>query len=108
MTESTVQSYCRAVRDLQAYIDRDIDEITTEEILEFLTWRKQEVGNAALNTIVCGLKYYFRKVTNEPERVVTIPTPAKPSQLGELLNISELKLLFVSVQSPMGIYLPRS
>jgi integrase/recombinase XerD len=81
---------------LQYYIDRHIDEITTEEIFEFLTWRKQAIGNAALNTIVYGLKYYFRKVTNEPERVVTIPTPAKPSQLGELLNISELKTIFAA------------
>lgn len=99
-SESTVQSYCRAIRDLQAYIDRDIDEITSEEILEFLTWRKQSVGNAALNTVICGLKYYFRKVVNQPERVVSIPTPTKPKQLGELLNTSELRQLFAAAHTP--------
>lgn len=100
MSESTIQSYCRAVRDVQTYIDRDISDISTEEIIEFLSWRKQQVGNATLNTIVCGLKHYFRKVIDEPERVVTVPTPAKPSQLGELLNISELKQLFAAANTP--------
>jgi len=85
---------------LQAYIDRDIDEITTEEIFEFLSWRKQDVGNSSLNTIICGLKYYFRKVVDKPERVVTIPTPARPSQLGELLTTSELRQLFAASTSP--------
>lgn len=69
-------------------------------MLEFLAWRKQAVGNATLNTIVCGLKYYFRQVTNEPERVVTIPTPRKPKQLGELLTTSELRQLFAAAISP--------
>lgn len=85
---------------MQEYIDRHIDQISTAEILEFLTWRKETIGNSALNTVVCGLKYYFRKVSNQPGRVVTIPTPRKPSQLGELLNTSELRRLFAAASSP--------
>ena len=99
MSESTIQSYCRAIRDLQAYIDRNIDEISTEETLEFLTWRKQTVGNSALNTIVCAIKYYFREATDQPDRVVTIPTPRRPKQLGELLTTSELRQLFAAADS---------
>ncbi len=99
MSESTVQSYCRAIRDLQYYIDRHVDDITKEEIFEFLTWRKKTVGNSALNTITCGLKYYFRQVAELPENVVTIPTPRKSGQLGELLNTKELRQLFDAVTS---------
>jgi site-specific recombinase XerD len=61
--------------------------------MEFLSWRKEQVGSAALNTIVCGLKYYYGKVAVQPEKIIHIPIPRKPSQLGELLTSSELRQL---------------
>lgn len=85
---------------MQAYIDRDVDEITHDEILEFLAWRKKSVGNSTLNTIACGIKFYFTKVNPQPERVVRIPTPRKAEQLGELLTTSELRQLFAAAHSP--------
>jgi site-specific recombinase XerD len=88
-----VQSYCRALRDAQAYIDADANELTTEELMEFLSWRKELIGSAALNTIVCALKYYYGKVSGQPEKVIHIPIPRKPSQLGELLTAKELSTL---------------
>lgn len=88
------------MRDLQAYIDQDIEDIPTEEIIEFLNWRKESVGPATLNTVIHGIKYYFEQATDQPERVAIIPTPAKPTQLGELLNTSELRLLFAAARRP--------
>lgn len=69
-------------------------------MFEFLAWRKETIGNSALNTCICGLKYYFRKVVNQPEKVVTIPTPVQPNQIGELLNSRELRRLFAAASSP--------
>lgn len=95
---STVQSYCRALRDAQAYINADANDITPEELMEFLTWRKVQVGNAALNIIVCGLKYYYGKVNGQPEKIVWIPTPRKPKQIGELLTAIELRTLIAAAK----------
>lgn len=87
------------MRDVQAYIDALAHDLTVEDILEFLAWRKEQIGNAALNTVVCGLKYYYRKVAQQPEKIVHIPLPRKPSQLGELLISSELKQLIATAKS---------
>ena len=88
------------MRDLQKYIDARIDQITADEMLEFLAWRQESIGKSALNTIVCALKYYFRKVVNQPERVVTIPLPRKSGQLGDLLTSSELRRMFAAASCP--------
>ena len=88
------------MRDAQAYIDGYAEELTHDELLEFLLWRKTQVGNSSLNATVCGLKYYYSHVRGEPERVVAIPTPRKPKQLGELLTVSELAQLFAAAASP--------
>lgn len=92
-SRTTILTYARALRDLQDYHHALADALTSEEILDFLAHRQTQVGNSTLNQICCALKYFYGRVIASPERVVDIPTPRKPGQLGELLTADELRRL---------------
>lgn len=95
-----MRNYVCALRDLQGYIDALAENITRDELLEFLAWRKLTVGNSTLNTNACALKYYYEKVARQPEKIVHIPTPRKPKQLGELLTDREVRSLIDTTKNP--------
>ncbi len=81
------------------YHHAEADAITADEILDFLAEREKAIGKSTLNTLCCALKYFYGKVLGDPGRIVDIPTPRKPKQLGELLTSSELRQLFAATKS---------
>ncbi|TXF84719.1 tyrosine-type recombinase/integrase [Neolewinella aurantiaca] len=99
MTSSTIINYARSLRDLMEYHHAEADAITARDILAFLAEREKSIGKSTLNTLCCALKYFFGKVLGDPDRIVDIPTPRKPKQLGELLTTSELKQLFAAAKT---------
>lgn len=100
MSSSTVKNYTRPLRDIMEYHHAEADAITTDDILTFLAEREKSIGKSTLNTLCCALKYFYGKVLGDPDRIVDIPTPRKPKQLGELLTTSELRQLFAAAISP--------
>ncbi|TXF80889.1 tyrosine-type recombinase/integrase, partial [Neolewinella aurantiaca] len=99
MTSSTIINYARSLRDLMEYHHAEADAITARDILAFLAEREKSIGKSTLNTLCCALKYFYGKVLGDPDRIVDIPTPRKPKQLGELLTTSELKQLFAAART---------
>ena len=90
---SSIRQYCRAVRDLQAYCDADIEDTSPADVLDFLDWRGQSAGPSTLNVAVCALRYYFAHV-GMVGHLGDIPTPRKPDQLGELLPVRYQHIVF--------------
>ncbi len=76
----------------------EADAISSNDILIFLAERDEQISKSSLNTTCCALKYFYGKVLGDPDRIVDIPTPRKPTQLGELLTAEEIKHLLHSAK----------
>ena len=96
---STAINYVRALRDAQEHIRKSADQLTRDDILKFLSFRRKTCSSSTLNTVVCALKYYYREVVRRLDLVVDIPNPRKSKQLGDLLNSDELRHLLDSCRS---------
>ena len=96
---ATVENYVRALRDLQHHHQGLADALSRDEILAFLAHRDAQVGKSSLNIICCALKYYYGRVLGDLGRIVHIPTPRRPKQLGELLTTDELRQLLAAARS---------
>jgi site-specific recombinase XerD len=99
MTASTVLNYTRPLRDLMEYHHAEADAISADEILTFLAEREKTIGKSTLNTLCCALKYFYGKVLGDPDRIVDIPTPRKPKQIGELLTATEVRHLLARAKN---------
>lgn len=99
MAPSTVENYVRALRDAQHFHQKLADELTTDEILAFLAHGDRKCGKFYLNIYCSALKYYFGRVLGDLARIVDVPTPRRPTQLGELLTRDELRRLIRGARS---------
>lgn len=96
---STALNYVRALRDLQRHYDRAADQISRDELIAFLAFRKKTCSSSTLNTIICALKYFYRDVLRRQELIVDIPNPRHSKQLGDLLNADEVRQLLHAARS---------
>jgi integrase/recombinase XerD len=58
-----------------------------------------KLSSSALNSRVCGIKYYFRKVVHRPDLAVDVPNPRVAKYVQEVLSEGDLAVLFRSCQS---------
>ncbi len=91
-------NYVRGVRNLMMKLGKLPQDCSVDEIKSFLVGLREsgQLSDSSVNLRVCGLKYYFRNIVNRLDLVVSIPNPRIAKYHTEVLNGSELELLFKS------------
>jgi len=94
--DATRQNYVRGVRDLMVTLKKLPEDCDTNEIKAFLVKLRDigQLSSSSINIRVCGLKYYFRHVVHRLDLVVGIPNPRIAKYTTEVLDASEMKILF--------------
>jgi integrase/recombinase XerD len=94
--DATRLSYVPGVRDLILSSKKLPEDCDINQIKSFLVRLRDthQLSSSSINIQVCGLKYYFRHVTNRLDLVVGIPNPRIAKYNTEVLDAQELKLLF--------------
>jgi len=96
---STQKIYIRAVRDLMESLGSVPEALNVDQIKAHLAGFRSELSSSALNSRVCGIKYYFRKVVHRPDLAVDVPNPRVAKYVQEVLSEADLLVLFRSCQS---------
>jgi integrase/recombinase XerD len=80
-TEATQRDYIRAVKKLTAYLGKPPDQATREDLRNFQIYLTNNgTSNASINTIVSGLRFFFRVTLDSyktVERINHVPIPRK-------------------------------
>jgi integrase/recombinase XerD len=73
--------------------------LDVDQIKGHLAGFRGKLSSSALNSRVCGIKYYFRKVVHRPDLAVDVPNPRVAKYVQEVLSEGDLAVLFRSCQS---------
>ncbi len=99
--ESTQIAYSRAVCDLMEGTGKVPLDCGEGEIITHLTKLRDERGlsSSALNSRICGIRYYYRAVLHRLDIIVDLPNPRRARLVGDILSAPELKQLMSGVRS---------
>ena len=99
-SDSTFNNYLRRIATISLHFGRLPEEISDEEIKEYLTGLAscaKSPSRSNFKHMVYGLRYYFR-LGGHGKRAVDLPSIQGESKLPVILNKSELKELFKAPQ----------
>lgn len=93
--ESTLIAYSRSVCDLMESTQKVPLECTESEVIAHLSRLRDErnLSSSALNSRICGIKYYYRDVLHRLDIIVALPNPRRNRFEGEILTAAELSQL---------------
>jgi len=95
-SQSTFDNYIRRIALVCLEFNRLPEDISEEEINEYLTGLAQMAKSPSRSSFkhaVYGLRYYFRHI-GQNKRAINLPSLKKEVKLPVILNRSELRLLF--------------
>jgi site-specific recombinase XerD len=100
-TEATQRDYIRAVKKLTEYLGKPPDQAAREELRQFQIYlTEQGTSNASINTIVSGLRFFFRVTLDRyktVEKINHVPIPRKlpivltADEVGRMIQVSTPK-----------------
>ncbi len=95
-SERTHESYIHGVRGLAAYYHRSPDQITNEEVRDYLVYllRERQLSYSTCNLALNAIRFLFREVLQRPAEAVYLPGPRQPQRLPEILSREEIGRIF--------------
>jgi integrase len=76
-------------------------QLTGTEVIAHLNRSRElkQLSSSSLNTRICGIKYYYRRVLHRLDMAIDIPNPRRIKQAGDLLTPVEMDRLFLAARS---------
>ena len=102
MAEKTKEAYLRAVTGLARYYRRSPDQLTEQEVQQYLLHLIQERGLAwsSCNVATNGLKFFYHVTLDRQEAQFCIPQAKSPQRLPEILSREEIERLLAAASEP--------
>ncbi len=97
----TQQAYIKAVAAFARYFNRSPDQLGPEEIRTYQVHlvQQKETGYGVLNTLVCGLRFFYHTTLDKDWRIDLIPFPKREKKLPVVLSATELTQFFSAIPS---------
>ena len=98
---NTIKNYIPAFRDFMNYFDKPIDEISTEEIKNYLLYRiqKHKISGSYQNIIINAVKFYYEQVMEGERTTYYIERPNKEFTLPKVLSEEEVQAILNNVEN---------
>ena len=99
-SERTHESYIHGVRGLAAYYHRSPDQITNEEVRDYLVYllRERQLTYSSCNLALNAIRFLFREVLKRPPQEIYLPRPRQPQRLPEILSREEVGRIFEAAE----------
>jgi integrase/recombinase XerD len=102
MAEKTKEAYLRAVTGLARYYRRSPDQLTEQEVQQYLLHLIQErrLAWSSCNVATNGLKFFCHVTLGRREAQFCIPQAKSPQRLPEILSCEEIERLLAAASDP--------
>lgn len=102
MAEKTKGAYLRAVSGLARYYHRSPDQLTEQEVQQYLLHLIEErrLAWSSCNVATNGLKFFYHMTLDRPQAQFCIPQAKTPRRLPEILSREEIERLFTAAREP--------
>ena len=101
LAPKTQDAYVRAVRQLAEYYHRSPDQISEEELRQYLLYlqRDRHVAASTFTIALCGLKFFYERTLQRTWTLFDLARPAEPSRLPVVLSTAEVRRVLQAVRS---------
>lgn len=102
LAENTRYAYVKSVEGLAKYYWRSPDQITEEEIRDYLHYLlvKRKLAWSSCNVAACGLSFFYSNVVPRESFHLELPPRKRPKKLPVVLSREEVRQLFAAVSNP--------
>ena len=102
MSESTQESYLRAVRKLEEHYGKSPNEITEEELRQYFLYLKNEkkYSRSASTIALCGIKFLFDHTLKKEWSTLTFVRAPRQKKLPVILTSEEVHKILECIRFP--------
>ena len=95
---NTIESYLRSVRDLTKYYMIPPDQLTEEQLLDYIHFliKERKLSPSSVNTVTAGLRFFYKETIGAAGMALAIPPRKTLRKLPEIFNADELARLFAA------------
>ena len=92
----TIEAYSRAIRRIGNYFDCRIDNLTSDQLLDYFNELLDSHSWSAVKLDLYGLKFFYSRVLNKTWEDIPLIKPPKTSRIPDILSIEQLNRLFAA------------
>ncbi len=98
MRPKTIEAYSRAIRRIGNYFDCRLDNITSDELLDYFNDLLISHSWSTVKLDLYGLKFFYKKVLNKTWDDIPLVKPPKTIRIPDILSVEQLSLLFYTTR----------
>ncbi len=92
----TIEAYSRAIRRIGNYFDCRIDNLTSDQLLDYFSALLECHSWSTVKLDLYGLKFFYTKVLNKTWDDIPLVKPPKTSRIPDILSIEQAHQLFAA------------
>ena len=93
---NTIDSYSRAIRRIGNYFDCRIDNLTSDQLLDYFTELLEEHSWSTVKLDLYGLKFFYSRVLNKTWEDIPFIKPPRTSRIPDILSVEQTYKLFAA------------
>ena len=94
----TIDAYSRAIRRMGDYFDREIDDLTEAQLIDYFSELIQTHSWSAVKLDLYGYKFYITHVLRRPWAMPALIRPPKAQRLPDIVTVDQAQRLFAATR----------
>ena len=102
LAANTQDAYVRAMKQLAQYYNRSPEEISQEELRQYLLYLKNEKGvsRSTLTVALCAIKFFYQHTLQRPWSLLAFVRPPHEQKLPVVLSVDEVHRVLGCLRKP--------
>lgn len=92
----TIDAYSRAIRRIGNYFNCQIDNLTSDQLLDYFTELLEEHSWSTVKLDLYGLKFFYSRVLNKTWEDIPFIKPPRTSRIPDILSVEQTYKLFAA------------
>ena len=92
----TIEAYSRAIRRIGNYFDFRIDNLTSDQLLDYFHELLDSHSWSTVKLDLYGLKFFYSRVLNKTWEDIPLIKPPKTKKIPDILSIEQINQLFAA------------
>lgn len=92
----TIDAYSRAIRRIGDYFDYSIDDLSTNQLLDYFHTLLNKLSWSAVKLDLYGLKFFYIHVLNKTWTDLALIKPPKTKRIPDILSVEEFQKLLIT------------
>lgn len=97
-SKRTQDTYLYAVRKLTNHLQTSPDQITNEQLREYLLWHKDKYAPNTTTIALCGIKFFYQKILKKPMPVFNLARQPRGRKLPVVLTREEVRAVLSNIR----------